>query len=115
MYEYPLLDSINTMDKELFEALKHDPLLHACYRNYKINYNPKPFDYKKFYVYLSYMALSANQKNSKTLLTNIERTINPPVVIKIDEGFYNKDTIERLLRKENRSYWQKLWDAIWGR
>ncbi len=50
MYEYPNLNSINNMDKELFKALKYDPLLHQCYRFYEVNYNHKPFDYKKLYV-----------------------------------------------------------------
>lgn len=115
MYEYPELNSINAMDKELFEALKHDPLLHQCYTNYHVNYNPKPFDYKKFYVYLSYMALSMNQRHIRLIMSDTERAINSPIVIMSDDTLYNKDEVDRLIEDNKRGYWQKLWSAILGR
>ncbi len=115
MYEYPDLNSINDMDRELFKALKHDPLLRQCYSAYEINHNPKPFDYKKFYVYLSYMALKMNQRHMKALISNAERFINPAIVLQLGKDIYSKKIIDRLISNDKKSYWQKLWDAIWRR
>lgn len=115
MYEYPELNSINAMDKELFNALKHDPLLYQCYMNYYHNYNPKPFEYKKFYVYLSYMALRMSQQHMNASVINAERSVNPPVFIQQEDSFYNKKKIDNFILKESKGYWQKLWDAILGR
>lgn len=115
MYKYPELNSINAMDKELFNALKHDSLLHRCYENYSANYNLKPFDYKKFYVYLSYMALRMNQLHLKALITNLERSVNPPVVVQMGKAIYLKEELDKLIKEDKRSYWQKLLDAILGR
>ena len=115
MYEYPELNSINAMDTELFKVLEHDSLLHQCYSNYAINYNSKPFDYKKFYVYLSYMALKTNQHHMKLCIANAERSIDPPIFIRVGEDIYSKAMIDKVVKYNKKKYWQKLWEAILGR
>lgn len=127
MYEYPKFDEykkvssfMNNFPKEierkLTEALYHDPLLHQVYKSYQC-YSKcvDPFQEKKFFMYLSYIALSMNQRHIKLLITTAEHSINPSIILQQGDQFFNKSLIEALLEKEKRGYWQKLFDAIRGR
>ena len=116
MYEYPELNDINDVWNELWKAIKHDPLLHQCYMYWEVNHGiAQPFDSRDFFIYLSYMALSMNQKHVKMVMTTVEHSVNPSIVIHDEGKFYAKGMIAELLEKERRTYWQKLWDAIKGR
>lgn len=116
MYEYPDLDNINAMVKELHEAIKHDAVLHGCYSYFKTIYgDPDPFVGKEFFIYTAYMALSMNQRHLKVLRTNAERSIDPPIVLQLGDDVYAKEEVDKLIKDNNRSYWQKLWNAVLGR
>ncbi len=115
-YEYPELSGINDIIGELYNAIKHDALLNQCYCYWEVNHGTaQPFDSRDFFIYLSYMALSMNQKHMKLLFTTAEHSVNPSIVIQSADKYYDKDVMDKLIKKENRSYWQKLWDAIRGK
>ncbi len=119
MYEYPELDKFEKIMPELRKAAMHDPVLHQCYQSYlhiKGDVS-EPFRHREFFEYLSYTALKAHARVFKNLLEQAHLSINPPIILQQlgDDKVYNKDHIDRLLRKETKGYWQKLWAAIRGR
>ena len=51
------------------------------------------------------------------LTSRVQMDINPPIILQQigDDKVYNKDVIDELIKKNNKGYWQKLWDAIRGK
>ncbi len=129
MYEYPdpleltdeqqkewLKNPFSFMLMELYNAINHDIVLSRCYEYYKVIYKKDlPFEHNAFFIYLSYVALSMNQKHLKMVMTTAEHSVNPSIVLQLGDDVYNKEYIDKLIRRYNKTYWQKLWDAIKGR
>ena len=51
----------------------------------------------------------------EVLTSRVQMSINPPIIMQLADQYYNKDVMDKLIKKEARGYWQKLWDAILGR